>query len=235
MNNLIKEKILKVASPRLVKLARIVRDYLGELFDPFPYRAYMRRKKCVFIHIPKCAGTSVRRALGASGSNRDHIEAKVYLKANPSRFNKYYKFAFTRNPWDRLVSVYEYWRSGGNQTTDFYYKSLIDGFDGFDDFVLRFLNHDRIHENLLLKPQYLFIYDHKGQLMVDYVGKFEDIADDFSVVRKVLRIGASLEVVNKTSRASYEGYYENPAVREKVEMLYKRDIDILGYGFGDEK
>lgn len=233
--NEVKKKLLETASPNQIEMARSIRDCLGEFFDPFPYRAYMKRKKCIFIHIPKCAGTSVRKALGASGSNRDHLEAKIYLKANPSRFKQYYKFAFTRNPWDRLVSVYEYWKSGGNQTTDLYYKDLIGEFNGFDDFVLRYLDHDRIHENLLLKPQYLFIYDHRAQLMVDYIGRFETLSNDFLVVTKRLKIEAPLEVINKTFRASYEGYYENRIVREKVGMLYKKDIDILGYGFGDEK
>jgi len=230
----LKSRFIGNASIRQIEMARKLRDYYIEYRDPFPYRAYMRRRRCVFIHIPKCAGTSVRQALGASGSNRDHIEAKIYLKANPSRFLKYYKFSFVRNPWDRLVSVYEYWRAGGNGTTDVYYQSLINEVGSFDNFVVNYLSMENIHSHLLLKPQYLFLYDHREELMVDYVGRFEEMEKSFDVVARKLGVDPDLKVINKSKRSSYVDYYENDEVREKVKRLYFKDIDLLGYGFGDD-
>ena len=77
-------------------------------------------KKFIFIHIPKTAGTSIAaalrqyqnpkcNALHSNSFDRKHPttnEIKTHL--GEERFNQYYKFAFVRNPWDRVLSNY-YW------------------------------------------------------------------------------------------------------------------------------
>ena len=86
------------------------------------------RLKAIFIHIPKCAGTSVVNILSnyddalefvgpASVSQRvelntyhlNHVTAK-HLKSviPPDVWESYYKFTFVRDPWSRLVSIYYY-------------------------------------------------------------------------------------------------------------------------------
>lgn len=223
-----------IMSPRQMNVAKAVRDYWREYCDPFPYRAYMKKKKCIFIHIPKCAGTSVRKALGASSATRDHIDAKIYLKANPTRFGRYYKFTFVRNPWDRLVSVYEYWKGGGNGTTDLYYQKLVRKLGSFENFVLCFLDEDVLYANLLLRPQYLFIYDYKNELMVDYVGRFETLQSSYAVVADSLRIDRQLDVANKSNRMAFKDYYRSVEVKSRVASLYKKDLTLLGYRFDNE-
>ena len=80
----------------------------------FPYRKHFDRNKCIFIHIPKAAGTSVLAALGKkSEKGRDHVSWQTYKKADSKKFNNYFKFSFVRNPYDRAFSAYHYILKGG--------------------------------------------------------------------------------------------------------------------------
>ena len=65
--------------------------------------------KFIFVQINKTGGTSVRHALlPESGRENVHQFAQFYKKHCPKVFDKYFKFAFVRNPWDRVVSQYEF-------------------------------------------------------------------------------------------------------------------------------
>lgn len=79
------------------------------------------QKKCIFIHIPKCAGTSIEQFIKDHGRNDlqfiglyqnrslhhlTAIELKIIIKEQI--FHHYYKFSVVRNPYDRLLSEY-YW------------------------------------------------------------------------------------------------------------------------------
>ena len=70
------------------------------------------REKAIFVHIPKAAGTSI--ALSIFGELPYHYKAIDYIVFfGRKTFNQYFKFAFVRNPWDRVYSAYTYLRKGG--------------------------------------------------------------------------------------------------------------------------
>jgi hypothetical protein len=70
--------------------------------------------KYVFIHIPKCAGSSIHRALGVLHAQRSlpvgkpkyhkHAKAATVREVLGPAWNECFKFAFIRNPWDLMVS-----------------------------------------------------------------------------------------------------------------------------------
>ena len=62
--------------------------------------------KSLYIHIPKTAGTSICDAL----YERDpwHYSLNHYKNIRPHFYNSLFKFAFVRDPYDRLLSTYNY-------------------------------------------------------------------------------------------------------------------------------
>lgn len=205
--------------------------YISTIYNPFPYRRYMKKHKCIFIHIPKAAGTSIRSMLGAPPTPRDHMPYSVYEQASPNLFKVYYKFTFVRNPWDRLVSSYFYLKKGGNGKEDLKYKEYFDkNFETFEKFVIEFLDVNIIYKHQLLIPQSLYLYDQWGSLKVDFVGKIENIERDFKEVSNHIGISLKIPKVNMSNHSDYKELYTEE-MKSKVAKLYADDLHNFTYQF----
>lgn len=190
------------------------------------------RRKAIFVHIPKCAGIAVKKALFDDLSG-GHTKLSTYCLAfEPERFLTYFKFTFVRNPWDRLVSAYHFLKAGGYGEAD---KRWFDGelgtYKDFDDFVCNWLRRENMHKHIHFCPQVDFLEDgnHRG-VHVDYVGFYENIEDDFKYIAKRMGVDAELHKRNTSSHESFQDYYREKT-REIVRRLYQRDIERLGYDF----
>ena len=156
------------------------------------------KKKCIFIHIPKVAGTSIIEFLKCSEHNYNnninipsfpqgcskfsppppHFRVIDYVKygyVSKEQFNVYFKFSFVRNPWDRIVSEYKY----RNHPMEYSFKEFL-----FRHFPKPSWNDKYCH----IIPQYDFLYDENGNNLVDFVGKFENLQKDFNKVCRFLGI-----------------------------------------------
>lgn len=199
----------------------------------FSLRAF-DRYQCLFIHITKSAGTSVAKSLfGELPYHYTAIQYRVIFGRKD--FNRYFKFAFVRNPWDRLYSAYSYLKGGGWNDQDCkWYQENLATFPDFNTFVLQWLGPQRLRSHLHLAPQSDFICDARGNPLLDYLGYFETLPDDFSYISKRLGIEAELDHVNASQRAGYREVY-TPEVIDKVRHLYWKDIENFGYDFSDLK
>ena len=95
-------------------------------------------RKCIFIHIPKNAGTSVEYCLAPklAEPRSQHATSLELREMWKSMFQKLFKFAFYRDPVSRLVSAFSYLYEGGNgQARDMYWSNVLRKYDSFDDFV----------------------------------------------------------------------------------------------------
>ncbi len=224
--------------------------------------------KCIFIHIPKNAGQSIEHAflnlLDLDWNTRAplllryneqpelgpprlaHLRAHEYIKykyISQEIFDQYYKFSFVRNPWSRMISFYKY--------LGFEKKS------SFNDFVQNDFRKKLFKEKYwFIRPQHEFIY-HEGRLLVDFVGKFESLQEDFNILCEAIGLEpTSIPHVNKSetpiktnlinplkifsrnknsdkvdqTRKSYQEYYDHNSV-EIIEELYGKDIDLFDYQF----
>lgn len=209
---------------------RTFRDVYRNYFDPYPYRRYTKRKKAIFIHIPKTAGTSILNSLG--GWAGDHCSYREYLQASPTKFENYFKFCFVRNPYERLISTYEYLKQGGNKTSDLILqKRILDKYPTFDSFVRYYLNHDIIYRVNVLKPQYWFIYDEENILQVDYLARFENIDREYEKISTILNLKKKLYVTNSTGRSKknvFKDYYNEDLIAI-VNNMYHLDFELLEY------
>ena len=80
------------------------------------------------------------------------------------------KLLLVRNPWDRLVSVYEYLRQGGNGKSNSALAEHVNRYKTFNHFANDMLTEPEIQLNKLLRPQVTFLCNPRGEIMVDFVG-----------------------------------------------------------------
>ena len=140
-------------------------------------------------------------------------------------FQNYFKFAFVRNPFDKVVSEYHWYLKYGPKIS---FKEWVMGLP------IRIKLNKSIHileigHNL---PQYDFLFDKEGNLMVDFVGKFENLKRDFKKVQRKIECSKNLVHAEgtKAQRAHYKEYYDEES-KNLVAELYCKDIDTFGYSF----
>lgn len=209
----------------------------------------------IFIHISKTGGMSVRAALqpysaeperfimrrppkmAGAGANPLykvwetlllHPKASDVRKELPKDvFERCFKFAFVRNPWDLLVSMYHFILREPEAAKHDQVKAL-GGFNAFVEWV------DSTPEPFpkgTTRLQSEMITDAGGNLLVDFVGAYEDLEEDFSEVARIVGIQAALPHVNRSVHNDYRTYY-NERTRAIVEEYFQPDIERFGYSFG---
>ncbi len=193
-------------------------------FSLKPYDEY----RCLFIHVTKTAGTSVARSL--FGYLPYHYTAVDYRVIYGEKlFNEYFKFAFVRNPWDRLYSSYRYLMAGGwNEQDQQWTQQHIAHYKDFNDFVKNWLTDENIQKHVHFWPQSQFTCDHKGRLLLDYVGRFETLQTDFAYICQRLNIDATLKSLNRNPGQQYQEVYD-PEAHAVAARIYARDIALFDY------
>ena len=178
----------------------------------------------VFIHINKTGGSSIERALGITQDHSTALEKHRQLGARV--WERKFVFAIVRNPWDKVVSHYHY-RVKTNQT------GLGDNPISFRDWVLRcYRDQDPQYydQPRMFMPQWHWLIDEQGQSLVDFVGRFENLDEDFATIAKRLSLGVSLGHVKPSSRGSYQSYYDDET-QALIEKCFAEDIEAFGYRF----
>jgi len=193
----------------------------------FPFTPWMLRTKAIFIHIPKCAGTSVLSTMGHS-KYRSHYPFYIYKEANFYKYRRYFKFSFVRNPWSRMFSVYNYLKNGGNGAEDLKLAVSIKDIS-FEDFIKNWLTLEKIHSIRLLHPQHSFIYNpFEKKLEVDFLGKVENFQSDMRFICEKLGLEYIEHKNNVSSESNYRDYYNEETI-EIVRNLYSFDVELFGY------
>jgi hypothetical protein len=202
------------------------------------------RKRFLFVHIFKTAGTSITNSLAPysyrPGSTRPanwlaflttdwkkihrtpikkHATAlEIQASLDSEIFDSFYKFSFVRNPWDWQVSLYHFildrpYNPGYEAT-----KAM----GSFRNFALSREKSDFTQTGCLV--------DETGNLLVDFVGRFENLEVDFQTICKRVGINATLPHINKSDRLGYRDYYDEET-RALTARLYAEDIERFGYTF----
>ena len=184
------------------------------------------RHKFVFVAIAKTACTSIHRSLGYTKDPKPsiyHMHLKDIVKQNPDT-KHYFKFAFVRNPYDRLVSAYHDFKySEGHQS----WAYPIQQYSTFKDFALN-LDNSPCREFIHLKPQFEYL-ELNGRLGVDFVGRFEKLDEDFQKIKSLLNVEMKpLENHRTSAHEQYEEYYDEQT-KEAIHRLYEKDFQELGY------
>lgn len=205
-------------------------SFLRAVYSKYP--SIFSDSGSLFIHVPKVAGISI--CLSIYGQEVGHQMLRYYEACDREKTNKAFKFAFIRNPWDRLVSAYLFLKAGGMQKYkgDKYFSGLISrSFSSFEIFVRDWLTPTSVYTFNHFIPQLEFILNRAGTIGMDYIGRYEALDDDLAVVFERLGIQPHLEWKNKTDKSDYRQYYSHKWMIEKVGVIYEKDINAFGYEF----
>jgi hypothetical protein len=209
----------------------------------------------IFIHIAKVAGLSIKQGLSAYAGEPEVFKIRrpaPLLDGKPNRlyqmweaivvhataaqikhemgaaFDEYYKFTFVRNPWDWQVSMYHFLLK---ETTNPHHEKIkaMRGFDEYLEWIVQ--TEERTpYPKYATKYQKDMLVDETGALLVDFIGRYETLAEDFAHICHILGIGAQLPHLNKSQHRDYRTYY-NAHSRDLVAAHFRADIELLGYHF----
>lgn len=163
-----------------------------------------------------------------NGLMTQHMPYSEMIKlVPPDIMQNYFKFAFVRNPWDRLVSAYTYLKV--------MHDELYGSFEHWLGFVCSQVSKRDYLHGAHHAPQTDYLL-HEGNEVLDFVGRYENLQDDFATVCKHLQTtGCRLPIQNKSSfrKGHYSGYYTH-ATAALVAKTYAEEITLLGYAFEED-
>lgn len=169
--------------------------------------------------MPKNAGSSIEKWLAKN------LNGEVYLEdlrhASPQSLKPMFEdfgwsFCCVRNPWDRMVSWYNFFKDQNKINTD------------FDQWISSAFNPNE-QSSKYIKPinkQMLFVNS------VDYVIRYENLIEDFKVVQEKTNCFEPLEHHNSSKRSKYLDYYTKDSQIKMVDEYYKEEIDYFRYAYG---
>lgn len=161
-------------------------------------------------------------------------------------WSDYFTFCFVRNPWDWVASQFFYNNryiemEKGDLTRikdiskKVYYntssyiknkKGYISTKDVRD--VKEHLRSYRGYLDIETDMQYYYVFSRNGEKLIDFVGRFENLTNDFNKVCKRLDIECSLPFKNKSNNNDYEKLYTINSKKE-VKKIWGKDISKFGY------
>ena len=188
--------------------------------------------KFIFHHLPKTAGTSITVALapycnkweGALPEQTHGWQVKLHEVGMHTRLREidsepnYFSFAFVRNPFDVIASAWD-------PTED----------KDFDEFIeKRILTGIEICDR---QSQYEHLSSKDETLLVDFVGRYENLAKDFYKVIDAIEVPLmrlpKFNIGKKGKERNYRKFYSTWS-REKIEKIFEKDLKNFGYGFENE-
>jgi hypothetical protein len=197
---------------------------------------WIASRRLLFVHNPKCAGTSIHKALLAQfpeaevswgrryDMERDDIKDMAHLGVPEARSHfgidgAFRSFGFVRDPYSRFVSAYLHFKRWNPD-----HASLTP-----DELAFDILDEARIRSDwkfVHFSPQYRFYYE-GTRSVVSHIWKVENLPEAWREVCKQFSIEADLRGEN---RGGYE-YFEplSRALIGRLNVLYARDFALFGY------
>lgn len=194
------------------------------------YRLF-KTNNALFIHIPKSAGISLSNAIYGKDSY-GHISINDYCEYIGSKsIEKMFKFTIVRNPYDRLRSAFFYLKKGGRgNKLDIEYQKIVNSYQSFEDFVEKYFAEHNLMEVEHFIPQVYWITNKENNVAVDYIGKFENLNNEFKIISNKIPGKVKRNTLPKKNITSTKRNYEiNNNTAEIIYNLYKDDFEIFGY------
>lgn len=201
-----------------------------------PSAIILPQHKLVYVPVPKVANRSLKAALAdfaAKPYTDPHDAGWQFIPLSRlAGLDGTFRFTFVRNPLDRLLSCYAqkialyarqmelpllFWRYGGR----------FDPQMSFAEFVTAVANIPDHLADRHFRSQHTFLY-HKGQRLVDFVGRYEQLEEDWTLLSRQVGFGP-LPHYNPSPHKPYPEMY-TPELARLAAARYEEDIALFGYG-----
>lgn len=186
----------------------------------------------IYIAVPKTGSSSIEQALSSMAMPRfrkkfnKHITAKkLKRELAPRRWNRSFKFAFVRNPYDRMYSWYRYRQRDALKDPGHRFHHRYTGDIGFNEFVHTF------SEQKIMLPQSAFVCAKDQGLLLDFVGRYETLQSDFNQVCDRQEVSRQqLPRLNNSSAA--EPFNPNSLDQSSIGIIndyFRLDFEMFDY------
>ena len=181
---------------------------------------YSNSNKFMFYHIPKTAGTSLhtvlkRYAVGPHVNEPHLTRVRSHVGVEPTwdkyKGSEYFSFAIVRNPYDRMFSLYNFLKR----------RRVIK--ETLEEFINKM---DR-------EPSQFKLLNYNGVVPLSFVGKFENLEEDFNFIADKINIDercTDLPKVNmdQTSNITYKEAFNNE-LKDIIDKKHHDDFINFNY------
>lgn len=173
---------------------------------------------------PEAQNIAVKRYFSRFlGSNPPHPPASRVRAFLGSDWDGYRKFCFTRNPFERVASDYN-WR-----------KRMLRREFSFEEYVSALekpaASSGIVHDGAITNWDMMSI---DGKLIADHVGRYERLESDFTRILSDLGVPQTElgmeKVTGGRQRSDYSKLYSSE-LRQRVQRLFAPELDAFDYSF----
>lgn len=179
----------------------------------------------------------------------NHMSAiDIQKRVGEKVWHEYLKFTIVRNPWDMVVSRYHWekarlWPSIRKNIVNILrepfaivrYKRLLHRIK-LIFVLLSFSNFIRYFDKVWTNTR--FYFDEAGKPICDVYLRFENLNKELEDLGRMLDVELKalpyLKSKPRKEKKHYSLYYDKQQ-KEKVEKLFKQEIEVFGYTFEQEK
>jgi len=211
------------------------------------------KKGLVYLHIPKCGGTSITQAaaltkpviwpmysLGHTKVYHENLEElsifpRVGNISKPTSYNSLkssFVFTCVRNPYKWLVSFY-FWHKSPKEKREYELAQ-----NSFDYFIKSFAERDEKRGWPCNKMLFYQLFSTRGRLGADWILRLETLDDDLEKLAMHLDMDYNRKqkqnVNDKYKVRDYRSYYSDD-LADLVARTWENDLKLLGYTFDGYK
>ena len=178
----------------------------------------------IFIHINKCGGTSIERSLGIPLLNHDTLEERIAVLGE-KKASERFRFAFVRNPYDRLLSAFFF----AHSRTTIHQLPAEDQRELFNAWsASRLANASSGHRNFMSQTQWV---THKGCVDMNFVGRFERFTQDYEYIRSRIPSARELPALKRRTKGEIcpLRWWYGKELEELAVEAYANDFENFKY------
>lgn len=170
----------------------------------------------IFIHPPRCSGTSIENSFGWQNESEKHLSASsIRKKIGEKHWGNLFKFGIIRNPFDRVISMYH----------APCYRKFRKGveFESLEQF-LSFIPRIPTEEGIQCSD---FINEN-----LDFIIRYENRNEDLDRLCKEFGLKIDKKIhTRQTDRHKDYRLYHNKNTIKLVKLKFKEDVERFGYKY----